>query len=164
MDDHQLIRLAIEQSRLAIDEGNYPYGAVLAHKGQVILSGRNSVVTGRDITWHAELGLLREACRTFKPEILAEATLYSSCEPCAMCAGGIYWSGLGRLVYSCSTERDARISEMPFAVPCRQILIVPGGRKLEVIGPMLEEESFEVLAGYWPRKLEEEARSFGLSV
>lgn len=164
MQDEHFIRIAIEESRIAASEGNYPYGAVLVADGREILRGHNLVVTRKDISHHAELGLLKEACARFNAEIMGKATLYSSCEPCAMCSGAIYWSGISRLVYGCSTQLDADISEMPFAIPCRSILQQPGARAIEVVGPILEQEAFSVLSEFWPRVLRQSDKSFGLSI
>jgi tRNA(Arg) A34 adenosine deaminase TadA len=84
---------------------------------------------------------------------LANATLYSSAEPCAMCAGAIYWSGIGRLVYGLSESRLRALTgnhpENPtLQLPCREVF-ARGQRAIEVVGPLLEEEAAAVHAGFW---------------
>lgn len=162
--DRICIEAAIEQSRVAAKRGEYPYGAVIAHRGEIILSGFNTTQSSMDITAHAELSLIRAVAQQNQVEYLSECTLYASCEPCAMCAGALYWSGIGRLVYACSTELDAQISEMPFAIPSRSLLNVAGGHSIEVRGPLLEEVAAKVLRDFWGQELKKSAASFGLSV
>lgn len=108
-----------------------------------------------DATGHAELVALREASRRIPPERLAQATLYSSAEPCAMCAGAVYWSGISRVVYALSEKRLLTLTgnhpENPtLALPCREIF-ARGQRRIEVIGPMLEDEAAAVHLGFWTR-------------
>src|SRR5690606_38467526 len=97
-----LLREAIALSKSAMDHGNEPFGAVLVKDGEIVLRAENSVFSGHDMTNHAEMNLVKLAAQHFGAEALADCTLYSSTEPCAMCAGAIYWSGIGRLVYACS--------------------------------------------------------------
>lgn len=161
--DIVFIEAAIEQSRLAATAGEYPYGAVLVYDDKIILSSYNTTQSTKDITAHAELSLIRLAAPLFPADHLAGCALYASCEPCAMCAGALYWSGIGRLVYACSTELDAKISDMPFAIPCRSILQVDGGHTVQVRGPLNEETAATVLRDYWNKQLADSPRSFGLS-
>ena len=90
-DDLRFLRRAIAIAQQARDHGNHPFGALLvdAHQ-QVIFEAENTVVTERDCTGHAETNLMRLASRQVLPEVLAGCTLYSSAEPCAMCAGAIH--------------------------------------------------------------------------
>lgn len=161
--DEEFLRLAIKQSALAAQRGDYPYGAALVHNGKVVLSGYNTTLSTKDITAHAELKLIKEAGQKFGETFLSESTLYSSCEPCIMCQGAIYWSGIRKLVYGCSTELDAKISEMPFAIPCRQLLTVKEGHTIEIKGPLLEENALVVLQNFWPAYLSKNRSSFGLN-
>src|SRR5262245_49677285 len=104
--DLLLLRRAIAISQRARDHGNHPFGALLADaQGRVLLEAENTVVTERDCTGHSETNLVRLASRQFAPDVLATCTLYSSTEPCAMCAGAIHWGNLGRLVYGVSATR-----------------------------------------------------------
>lgn len=103
MDDLFFLRQAIEVAANARRHGNHPFGAVLVDaSGQVLLTAENTVVTERDCTGHAETNLMRIASQRHTPEELAACTLYASTEPCPMCAGAIFWGGLGRVVYALS--------------------------------------------------------------
>jgi tRNA(Arg) A34 adenosine deaminase TadA len=148
------LRHAIHAARRAREQGNHPFGALLVSQtGEVLLEAENSVVTERDVTGHAETNLVREASKRFSPEVLAAATLYTSTEPCAMCSGAIYWSGISRVVYALSEEDLHKLTgsneENPtMHLPCREVLS-RGQRPIEVIGPMLEEEAKRVHEGFW---------------
>jgi tRNA(Arg) A34 adenosine deaminase TadA len=154
--DERLLRLAIAVSARSREHGNHPFGAVLAdHDGVVLLEAENSVVTTGDVTGHAETNLIRSASRTLPREVLARATVYSSAEPCAMCAGAIYWSGVGRLVYAMA-ESDllALTGDHPgnptLDLGCR-VVLGSGQRSVEVVGPALAGEAIAVHEGFWDR-------------
>ena len=104
---------------------------------------------------HAERLLATQACTTIDANILRSATLYSSAEPCAMCAGAIYWAGIGRLVYGLSEHRLREITgnhpENPtLNLPCRDVF-ASGQRATEVVGPLLEDEAAALHDGVWTK-------------
>jgi tRNA(Arg) A34 adenosine deaminase TadA len=151
--DEHLLRRAIDLARLSREHGNHPFGSLLTDaNGDVVLEAENTVVTGRDVTGHAELNLVRAASAQFDADLLASHTLYTSTEPCAMCAGAIYWSGIGRVVFALSTATfQATIDPAGvagLAVSCRDVF-ERGGRTVEVSGPHLEDLAWEVHAGFW---------------
>ena len=99
--------------------------------------------------------LATEACRSLKADVLADATIYSSAETWAMCAGAIYWAGIGRLVYGLSEARLRDITgnhpENPtLDLPCRAVF-ASGQRKIDVVGPLLEDEAAAPHAGAWKK-------------
>ena len=105
------------------------------------------------MTGHAERLLATQASKQFDTKFLAACTLYSSAEPCAMCAGAIYWTGIGRVVYGLSEGRLKTITgnhaENPtLDLACRTVFAA-GQRHVEVIGPLLEDEAAEIHAGAW---------------
>src|SRR5690606_11819673 len=125
-----------------------PFGALLVKDGQVILRAENTVFTGRDMTNHAEMNLVKEAMRRFEPTDLLEATLYTSTEPCALCSGAIYWSGVGRGVIACPGARLALLAGIGLAAPCG--VVVDGGpRRVVVTGPLPEEAAAQTQTNYW---------------
>ncbi|SOB86291.1 nucleoside deaminase [Streptomyces sp. 1331.2] len=162
MADHTRAHLlaAIDLSGLARAHGNHPFGALLTDRaGNVLLTAENTVLVDRDVTAHAELNLVRQASRTLDPAQLTEATLYSSTEPCAMCAGAIYWSGIRRVVYALSAPQlnviaGADPDEPVLDLPCRKVFAA-GGNTVEVSGPDLFEEAAAVHAGYWAQPTED---------
>jgi tRNA(adenine34) deaminase len=150
--DERWLRAAFELARRARACGDEPYGAVLVDPaGELLLEAANTIVTARDVTGHAETNLVRAASARFAPEVLARCTLYASTEPCAMCAGAIYWSGIGRLVFGLSNARlygevlDPEACAHGLRLACREVL-VHGGRRVEVVGPLLEDEAAAIVA------------------
>jgi tRNA(Arg) A34 adenosine deaminase TadA len=148
--DLRLLRQAIETARRARAHGNHPFGALLASEsGEVLLEAENTVLTGHDVTGHAETNLIRLASGRLAKEVLAACTLYTSTEPCAMCAGAIYWAGVGRVVYGLSeVGLHAQFGSSGLLLPCREVF-ARGGREVQVLGPALEDEAWEVHVGFW---------------
>src|SRR5688572_3745828 len=100
LEHEPLARQAIALARQARAAGNHPFGALLALDGAVILAAQNTVLADRDPTAHAETNLVRLAIRQLSPEQLRRCVLYTSCEPCAMCTGTIYWAGIRSVVFA----------------------------------------------------------------
>ena len=152
--DLQHLRTSIEVARLAREHGNHPFGALLTDSnGQVLLRAENTVVTGRDCTGHAETNLMRLASSRFTREQLADCTLYTSTEPCAMCAGAIHWGNVGRVVYALSEVELYNIigpSDQHLLLPCREVF-ARSQRPVQVEGPAdpLLVEARAVHAGFW---------------
>ena len=155
MKSHEdFLRLTLDIALQARAAGNHPFGAILVGPDRTVLMEAGNAHGGAgDRTAHAERVLMTRACVAYPAEFLANCTLYTSAEPCAMCAGAAYWAGIGRVVYGLS-ERDlgALIGPHPenltMDLPCR-IVLAAGQRPIEVIGPLLEDESRAVHAGFW---------------
>jgi len=154
LDHKALLRRAIEESRKAKDGGNHPFASILVGpEGEVLMTQHNAFMPDHDMTGHAERVLMTRASTSLPMEVLRECTIYTSAEPCAMCAGAIYWTGLKRVVYGLT---EAQLKEITGAhpenptldLPCRQVFAA-GQRDVEVIGPMLEDEAAEVHEGVW---------------
>ena len=154
--EKQLLRRAIDVSRRSRRNGNHPFGAIFVDSsGKVLAEAENSVVTTGDLIGHAETNLARKMGLTLTSEQIAEGSVYASCEPCAMCAGAMYWAGVNRLVYGMSEsdllpfdngERDENATMT--GVGCRAVL-ASGQRRIEVSGPHLAEEAVQVHHGFW---------------
>jgi tRNA(Arg) A34 adenosine deaminase TadA len=144
----QFILASIELASSARRKGNHPFGALLVVNGRVLLTAENSVNTDQDITRHAELNLVSIAARQLDLAILAQSTLYTSTEPCAMCAGAIYWAGIPTVAYGCSAETLGEMAGASFVIPCRHIFAF-GTRETQVIGPLLTTEAAAVHANFW---------------
>ena len=154
--DEEFLRRCFEVARRSMMHGNHPFGAILVdERGNVLVETENGYMPSRDSTAHAERLLATQACRTLDTETLRKATLYSSAEPCAMCAGAIYWAGIGRVVYGLSEHRLRTLTgnhpENPtLDLPCREVF-KSGQRATEVAGPMLEDEAEALHAGVWEK-------------
>ncbi|MEC3952094.1 nucleoside deaminase [Nocardia sp. CDC153] len=145
---------AVAIARRSRAGGNHPFGAVLAGPdGRVLLEAENTVVTARDATGHAETNLVRAATAAFEPEFLRGCTLYTSTEPCAMCAGAIYWGNIGRVVYALGEAEllaltGANPENPTMALPCREVFAA-GQRAVPVIGPVELAQARAVHDGFW---------------
>lgn len=104
--DRELMREAIRLSAESVNRGGGPFGAVIAKDGQIIAGCSNSVTLLNDPTAHAEVSCIREACRKLATFDLSGCTIYTSCEPCPMCLGAIYWAHLDRIYYA-NNRKDA---------------------------------------------------------
>ncbi|MFI3282616.1 MAG: nucleoside deaminase [Rikenellaceae bacterium] len=98
-EDENFMRKALHQASLALSLGEVPIGAVIVAGGQVVGRGHNLVETLQDATAHAEMQAITAAASTIGGKYLTECTLYVTVEPCAMCAGALAWSQIGRVVY-----------------------------------------------------------------
>ncbi len=142
------IRKTYALARSAVEKGNHPFGALLVVDGEIILTAENTVNTAHDPTRHAELNLVSRAARQFAAEMLARSTLYTSTEPCAMCTGAIFWTGIPAIVFGCAAETLGQIAGGSLVVPSREIL-GRGQRPTKVTGPILEAEGAEIHRGFW---------------
>lgn len=109
--DEALLRRAIAIAANAIAVGDAPYGSLLADaSGTILIEAHNTVRRDNDISAHPELKLARWAASQLDQETAALTTMYTSCQPCQMCTGGIARSGLGRVVYALSSEQHAEVN------------------------------------------------------
>ena len=153
--DMRLLRGAIEVASRSVANGNLPFGALLADPdGNVLLEAENSDITGKSPLNHAETNLMRMAVETLTAEQIAAASLYTSCEPCAMCSGSMYWGGLNRMVYGMSEHHlleytgGHRLNPTMTGVGCRAVL-QSGQRRIVVSGPHLIEEAAAIHRTFW---------------
>ncbi|MEU4547544.1 nucleoside deaminase [Nonomuraea dietziae] len=136
--DELFLRRAIELAAEAREGGDPPFGSLLVGAdGEVLVEERNSSLSDADITAHPELKLARWAGRELDADSAARTTMYTSCQPCGMCAGAIERSGLGRVVFALSTEQLGTLKP-PATV---------AGARLE--GPALFEEARLPVEGYY---------------
>ncbi|ABB56152.1 nucleoside deaminase [Synechococcus elongatus] len=112
-EDERFMRRAIALSRQAglIDCTGGPFGCVITRNGEIIAEGFNQVLTERDPTWHAEIAAIRQACQHLQTVDLSGCTLYTSAEPCPMCAAAVYWAKLDRLVFATRCSDTAAYAE-----------------------------------------------------
>ena len=105
--DKHFMREAIRLADESVLRGGGPFGAVIVKDGEIIAGSSNSVTIDQDPTAHAEVNTIREACRKLGTFDLTGCTIYTSCEPCPMCLGAIYWARISRIYYG-NTRKDAR--------------------------------------------------------
>lgn len=151
MQDHEVfMRRAIALSREKMQAGaGGPFGAVVVADGRIIGEGWNQVTSGNDPTAHAEIVAIRNACHTLGKFSLAGAIIYTSCEPCPMCLGAIYWARLERM-YFANTQADAAAIGFDDAFLYRQVALPVPERSLPA-ERLLPEEARQVFAE-WDKK------------
>ncbi|WP_290813720.1 nucleoside deaminase [Halovivax sp.] len=142
--DEGYIREAIALAREAVSSGNTPFGSLLTVDDVVVKRSKNTTVTENDITAHPELKLARWAAHELDADDLAGCTMYTSTEPCEMCATAIYYAGLNRVVYSVSGESLANVrGKAKSGIACEDLIERKGG-STDVDGPVLETEGIRV--------------------
>ena len=155
--DIDYLRQTIAVADKAMAKGNHPFGSILVDaEGMVVAEGENTFqIDGGP--GHAETNLARYAARTFQPDYLLNCTLYTSVEPCCMCAGTIYWAGIGAVVFGMTEHRLLEITNgdpenLTQDLPCT-VVFGAGQRKVEVRGPFeeLSEEIAQAHLGFWNR-------------
>ncbi len=107
MKHEQFMQAAIRNAVENVQSGGGPFGAVIVKDGEIIASGVNRVTVNNDPTAHAEVMAIRAACQKLKTFDLSGMVIYSSCEPCPMCLGSIYWAHLDKLYYGGSRQDAA---------------------------------------------------------
>ena len=151
-NDEFWLRKVIEMSAESRAAGNHPFAALVVDaEGNILAEAFNA--HSADRTSHAEMVALRHASANFPIERMRRTTLYTSAEPCAMCAGAAYWTGVRRVVYALSETRLLNITgshpdNPTLSLPCRQVFAA-GQREVEVVGPLLEDEAALAHEGFW---------------
>lgn len=149
MTDELWMRQAIGLAHEARDRGDEPFGALLVVNDEVVGTARNAIITTSDLTQHAELRLISKASVALDTGVLAAATLYTSTEPCAMCSGAVYWSGIKRIVFGFPAQALEEMTDgTGLRMPSRMVLS-NATRSIRVDGPLLEAEARTAHAGYW---------------
>lgn len=156
LDHKHYLRLSFQVAERSLVSGQHPFGAILVDgEGKVLMEQENGYMPDRDMTGHAERVLMTRAGIAYGPERLADCTMYTSAEPCAMCAGAAYWVGLGRVVYGLSEKRLKTITgnhpENPTLDLSCEVVFAAGQRRIEVIGPLLEDEAAIVHEAFWSK-------------
>lgn len=143
-NDLRFLRYAIMIAERARQHGNPPFGAVLvSSRGWILSEGENTQGATSDCTCHAETNLLHEATRRYSRGLLAHSTIYTSAEPGPMCAGAIFWSGIGRVIFGLSSEHLFALTQNKaehLFEHCADVL-AKATHRVEVYGPILEDEA-----------------------
>lgn len=140
LTDEELMREAIRLSEENVKAGGGPFGAVIARDGRIVARGANRVTPNLDPTAHAEVSAIRAACQALGTFDLTGCTIYSSCEPCPMCLGAIYWAHLDKLYYG-NDQHDAALIGFDDAFIYEELALDPAQRRLKA-QELLPEEAF----------------------
>ncbi len=140
MTDENFMELAIEKAREGVRVGQTPFGACIVRSGEVISCAHNVVWRTTDITAHAEVHAIRQACEKLNAIDLSGCTIYSTCEPCPMCFSACHWARISRIVFGARIEdaEDAGFNELSIS---NETMKKAGGSPLEVIGDFMRKEN-----------------------
>ena len=133
------MRQALEEARLAFEEGEIPIGAVVVCRGQIIARAHNEVERLKDPTAHAELLAITAATEYMGGKFLSDCQLYVTIEPCVMCAGALFWARLGEIIYGAGEEKFGYRHYAPDIFP----------RRAKVRGGVLSEEAAELMRSFF---------------
>jgi tRNA(Arg) A34 adenosine deaminase TadA len=152
-EDRVFMKRAYELARYATTHGGGPFGALLVKDGKVLAEYSNNVIASGDVTKHAETGLISAFSPKIPREVFVQSTLYTSTEPCAMCCGAIFFSGIGRVVYGTSEAPFLQTMGLPpdkDPLTSHELLhrISPSTK---VLGPLMEAEGLEIHQDFWPK-------------
>jgi len=145
-NDIKHLRHAFTVAEKSFREGNLPFGCILlSPEGTIIEDGENLVITSENSIAHCEIVLINKLAGKYEREYLRKCAIYATTEPCPMCTAAIFWSGIGKLVYALSKEGYHAVANTTnpdhlFDLSSKQLL-KHGGRKVEVNGPLMEEEA-----------------------
>ncbi|MBM3528160.1 MAG: nucleoside deaminase [Alphaproteobacteria bacterium] len=145
-DDLTFMRRAIALSLECVGGDEGPFGAVVVHNGKIVGEGVNCVVPTGDPTAHAEIVAIREACRALRTHVLDGATIYTSCEPCPMCLGAIWWARIAEIVYANDRADAAAIGFDDDAI--YEEVAAPLDRRKLPIRRMSADEALEVFKAW----------------
>ncbi len=149
VSDKQWMREAFRLASAARARGDEPFGALLVNNDTVVAAARNAIITTGDVTQHAELRLISKASHDLDESTRTAATLFTSTEPCAMCAGAIYWAGIARIVFGFpAVSLEEMTGGTGLRMPSRTVL-GNASRSISIEGPLLEAEARTVHDGYW---------------
>lgn len=149
MTNDELMRAAIRLSEENVANGGGPFGAVIARGGEIIATGVNRVTASNDPTAHAEVSAIRRAAQQLGTFNLAGCEIFTSCEPCPMCLGAIYWARLDRVYYA-NTKADAKAAGFDDSFIYDELALPRDRRKLPSV-PMMRNEAIKVFEE-WARK------------
>ncbi len=141
MEKNEMMREAIRLSVDNVRDGGGPFGAVIVRNGEVVATGTNRVTVVNDPTAHAEVTAIRNASRALGRFDLSDCEIYTSCEPCPMCLGAIYWARLRKVYYGC-TKDDAKAVNFDDSFIYDE-LALPREKRHLPSEPMLRDEALE---------------------
>jgi len=134
------MRLAIQKATEGVAQGQTPFGAAIARAGIVVSCEHNVVWQTTDITAHAEIHAIREACRKLHTIDLSGCVIYSTCEPCPMCFSACHWARISKIFYGASIQDALRSGFHELQIPNARMKDL-GASPVEIVGGFLREEA-----------------------
>ena len=141
--DEKFMRLAINKAKQGIKQGQTPFGACISKDGEVISCVHNIVWESLDITAHAEISAIREACKKLNTVDLSGCVIYSTCEPCPMCFSACHWAKISKIVYGAQIEDAKKLGFSELTISNKEMK-QSGNSRMEIVGDILREENLEL--------------------
>ncbi len=147
MNEHDIkfMRMAIDRALEGIGRGQTPFGACIVKDGQPVVCAHNVVWLTTDITAHAEVNAIRQACALLQSIDLSGCTIYSTCEPCPMCFSAIHWARIGRIVYGASIEDAKKAGFAELEISNHQLKEL-GATGVSIDGGVLRDECVDLFS------------------
>lgn len=149
-DDAKFMRLAISKARQGIEKGQTPFGVCITKGWEVVSCVHNIVWESMDITAHAEIHAIREACRKLNTIDLSGCVIYSTCEPCPMCFSACHWAKISKIVYGVRIEDAKKLGFSELTISNWEMKQF-GNSPVELVGDLLREENLELFE-FWSKR------------
>ena len=141
--DEKFMRLAINKAKQGIKQGQTPFGACISKDGEVISCVHNIVWESLDITAHAEISAIREACKKLNTVDLSGCVIYSTCEPCPMCFSACHWAKISKIVYGAQIKDAKKLGFSELTISNKEMKQLSDS-PIEIVGNVLREENLEL--------------------
>ena len=141
--DEKFMRLAIEKAKEGIIKGQTPFGVCISKEGEVISCVHNIVWESTDITSHAEIHAIREACKKLNTVDLTGCVIYSTCEPCPMCFSACHWARISKIIYGTRIEDAKKLGFSELTISNEKMKQL-GNSSIKIVGNILRDENFEL--------------------
>lgn len=148
--DGKFMRLAIDKAKQGVEKGQTPFGACIAKDGEVISCVHNIVWETMDITAHAEIHALREACKKLNTIDLTGCVMYATCEPCPMCFSACHWARISKIVYGTSIDDAKKLGFSELTISNREMKQF-GDSPIEIVSDCLRDENL-ALFEFWNKR------------
>lgn len=148
--DEKFMRLAISKARQGIEKGQTPFGVCITKEGEVVSCVHNIVWESTDITAHAEIHAIREACKKLNTIDLSDCVIYSTCEPCPMCFSACHWAKISKIIYGVRIEDAKKLGFSELTISNREMKQF-GNSPIELVGDLLREENLELFE-FWSKR------------
>ncbi|MCK6468339.1 MAG: nucleoside deaminase [Candidatus Brocadia sinica] len=148
--DEKFMRLAISKARKGIENGQTPFGVCITKEGEIVSCVHNIVWESTDITAHAEIHAIREACKKLNTIDLSGCIIYSTCEPCPMCFSACHWAKISKIVYGARIEDAKKLGFSELTISNREMKQF-GSSPIEIVGDLLRKENLELFE-FWHKR------------
>lgn len=149
--DEIFMRIAISKARQGVEKGQTPFGVCITKEGEIVSCVHNIVWESTDITAHAEIHAIREACKKLNTVDLSGCIVYSTCEPCPMCFSACHWAKISKIIYGARIEDAKKLGFSELTISNREMKQF-GSSPIEIAGDLLRRENLELFEFWYKRE------------